>query len=189
MPSEGRADVLAAIARAAQALVEIGAAQAPISRDNADTRARVPVPIAQAVGTDGRTRGVWVRALSADQRTEAEVAAHRWTLRHLGPPPPNPLLREAYLLAYDRAVDRRQVIEEVVLMIVDPPDLAVSVVGGWGDAVIQYIHAEGLRAEPLPAEIIAAELARLHDAPPPPPPGAATDSTEPFADGVDAGPE
>jgi hypothetical protein len=189
MPSEGRAELMASLARVAQLLVEIGPEQAPISRDNADTRARVPVPIPQATGADGRPRGVWVRALSADQRADAEVAAHRWTLRKLGPPPPNPLLREAYLLAYDRIVDGRQVIEETALMIVDPPDMPVTVIGGWGDATIQLIHAEGLRAERLPAEVIAAELARLHGAPPPPAPLAGEDSAEPLAHGVDTDPQ
>lgn len=184
-----RAQLVASIASAALTLVEIGGEHLPISRDNADTRARFPVPLPQATGADGATRGVWVRALSADQRCKAEALAHRWSLRELGPPPSNAVQREAYMIGYERIVDRRVVVEEAAMMIVDPPDIPANIVGGWGDAVIQRIHLAGLQAEDYPAEIIAEELARLHGSPPPPPVSPEPGASRPPADGVAADPQ
>lgn len=167
MPSER--DLLDMIAGAARLLADAAPAL-PVDRANVDTRARWPVAIPQATGQDGRARGVWVRALSGLQRCKAEAAAHRWTLRELGPPPSNPQLREAYLIGYERLVDRRTVLEEAALMVVEPDGLTAAVLEGWGDAVIQQIHLAGLRCEELPADLIAAEVARLHGGPPPSPP-------------------
>lgn len=122
------------------------------------------------------------RALSAAQRLDAEVAAMRYTLRAMGPSPANAQLRDAYLIAFDRITDRRMVIEEAARMVIDPPDLPVTTVEGWGDAVIQNIHARGVEAEALPAEVVAVELARLSGAPLPPDPGAVASEPQPDAD-------
>jgi hypothetical protein len=166
-----------------------GATPAAISRDNTDTRAAWWVAIPQAAAADGAPRGVKVRALSALQRTKAEIAAHRWVMREMGPPPAHPLLREIYLQGYTEAVERRQVIEEVAQMVVEPPDMPVRIVEGWSDGAVQLIHSECLRLEPLPAEVVATALAQLHGAPPPAAPTGEPDQPEPPVDELASDPE
>lgn len=187
--SDARAELMRVIADAAAALAGHGPPALPLPREGADTRARIPVAVPQATGQDGAPRGVWVRALSAQQRLDAEAAAHRWTMRALGAPPQNAQLREAYLLGYERLLDRRTVVEEVARMVVEPPDLPVTTIEGWGDAVVQTIHLAGVGAEGYPAELIAAELARLHGGPPPPPPGSVAGEPQSDLDDVADGAE
>ena len=187
MPSDARAALLAAVAEAARALAGDGDAL-PMPAEGADTRAVIPVPIPQATGEDGRPRGVRVRALSARQRLDAEAAAHRYALRVLGTPPAAVPLREAWLVGYERVVERRQVIEEAALMLVEPPDVPAGVVERWSDAVIQQIHLAGVQAEGYPAELIRVEFARLHGGPPPPAPHTVADEPQPDPDLVAAAP-
>ncbi len=181
MPSDVMRDaLLERIAATARLLVESGPAQLPVDRANVDTRAKMPVPIHQATGLDGQPRGVWVRALSADQRCKAAALAHRWALRELGPPPAQAQMRDAYLLGYEVLVDRRTVVEEAALMVVEPDGLTAEALGRWGDAVIQNIHMAGLRLEDFPADLIAHELARLNGGPPPSAPGTVADEPQPI---------
>lgn len=131
-----------------------------------DDRAEAFCAVPQWTTADGQLRGVRIRALSFKQRMLADKAATR--------------------VGKDGATTLdawRLLAEEVCAGIVEPRELTVDHILGWNDAVMEHIHASIQRLGPLPAALVARELARLAGGDPPPAPAQAR------GDGGDTAPD
>lgn len=150
---------LLAIAAQIAAQIAVVAPDAIVSGECAavvEGRARLPLAVPQwtTIGPDGQVqrRGVVIQALDYRSCRIAEALATD---------------RRPKSATLGQVDDWRRLAEEVRLGVVEPANLPLTVVEGWGYDVVRYIHQQIERLGPIPPALLAAELAALAGGPPP----------------------